>query len=212
MLGDISFVILREIIKRIIEYESIDNLKLTNKRLNNFILNDLHCQEYYFSLRYPKIQINLDSYNLKELIKLLNSKKYSKFIETKIPLDYQDAVFVNPKNDSFIIISKDYLTRHHDIKFYCTNIKMVKILIYINDNYFNDFKRNFVLEKYFRSKNYFRLQFEIPEKYYKHHFYSGGSYFSWIPFNSACQTQFRYNIMLCDETFGNDILKIINEL
>ena len=111
MLGDISFVILREIIKRIIECESIDNLRFLNKRLNNFILNDLPCQERYFLLRYPKILLNLDSYNLGTLIKLLNSKKYSKFIETKIPLDKKETLFVNPQDDSFIVFTRYYTTR-----------------------------------------------------------------------------------------------------
>ena len=205
MLGDLSFVILREIIKRIDEYESIDNLKFLNKRLNNFILNDLPCQERYFSLRYPKIKINLDSYNLGTLINLLNSKKYSKFIETKIPTDEEELVFVNPQNDSFIVFNRYYTASSCNRNFHFTNFKMAKNLIKIVDNYIDDF------EDILLSKKYFRLELKIPMKFYKYYNTDYNYIWSWIPFKSSDKKQLRPNIILYTETFNHNILKIIND-
>ena len=106
MLSDLSSIILREIILRIINYESITNLKLTNKRLFKFINDDIVIKRYYLKLRYNLI---LNDEDLLKYIKLLDSKIYSKFIQQRIFDKNKYCMFVNPQNDNFILwIGKNY--------------------------------------------------------------------------------------------------------
>ena len=130
---------------------------------------------------------------MKKLTKLLNSKKYSKFIRTKIPLNPKQTFFINPQDDSFILFSSYYSKDQPVGNFYFTNIKMIEILTQIVDNYINDFE-NILL-----SKNYFRLEIEIPKKYYK--FYP-----------SSIKKIFRKNIILYTVTFDDIFFKIVNNL
>ena len=106
MLGEISFVIIREIIKRIVEYKSIDNLINLNKRFKNLIINDKVCQKQYLYIRYPELKINCD--NLKEKINVLNSKRYSYFFESGINEKQRTAVFARPSDGVFIIYHKSF--------------------------------------------------------------------------------------------------------
>ena len=52
MLCDLSSIILREIIIRFDEYESILNIRMVNKRLFRFIKDDIVIKRFYLKLRY----------------------------------------------------------------------------------------------------------------------------------------------------------------
>ena len=200
MLGELSFVIIREIIKRIIEYESIDNLRFLNKKLNSLITNDRICQKYYFSLRYPKIKWLSDSKDLGYLMKLLNFKKYSKYLELKFTSNKEELLFVRPHDDSFIIITKYYSKR----KFYLSDEKMIPFIQYIIDNDLENFKDIFL------SKGFFHLNFKFPQKD-KRIYFCCDPHFSWIPY-SPLKKRIKSNILLYTEIFNHNILQIINEL
>ena len=100
MLGDLSFIILREIIKRIVDHESIDNLTKLNKKFKNLITNDRVCQERYVSVRYPNLKIILNTKNLKIFLK---PKFYLELLESEIKENQNSALFIRPSDDSFII-------------------------------------------------------------------------------------------------------------
>lgn len=104
MLGELDLPILREFIFRISDYKSITNLRLINKRLFKFINNDLVVQKHYLKLRY-NLNISINS-NLLKLIRILNSKCYTKIVNQGHIITTINAVFVNPSNDSFILYSK----------------------------------------------------------------------------------------------------------
>ena len=99
MLSDLSSIVLREIILRFNEYESIINFKLINKRFFKFIKDDIVIKRYYLKLRY---NLRINDEDLFEYIKLLNSKCYSKFIYQHTFDLSKHCAFVNPKNDTFI--------------------------------------------------------------------------------------------------------------
>lgn len=104
MINEFPFPILREFIIRIIDYESITNLKLVNKSLYKFIKDDVIIQEYYLKLRY-NLKFSRNN-NLPKLIKILDSKFYSKLIKQGLTITWINAVFVNPSDDSFILYMK----------------------------------------------------------------------------------------------------------
>ena len=83
---------------------------------------------------------------------------------------------------------------------------MIEILTKIMNNSIDNF------EDILLSKNYFRLEIEIPKKYYKFYNSYYDSYSSWIPFNYSFKRQFRLNVVLCAKMLNRDVLKIINEL
>ena len=95
LLSEIPSIILREIILTIINYESIMDLKLTNKRLFNFINCDIVIQRYYLKLKY-NLKIN-DNESFQK-IKLLDSK----FIFNRTFNEKECFLFANPTNDTFV--------------------------------------------------------------------------------------------------------------
>ena len=88
MLGDLPFVIIKEIIKRINDYNSINNLINLNKRFKSLIINDNICQECYLKIRYPKLDVN--SHDLKELINALNSRFYCSKFDSEFEKEHQE--------------------------------------------------------------------------------------------------------------------------
>lgn len=109
MLGNISLVILREIINKIDDYQSIINLKLINKRIFKLINNDIVIQRYYLKLKYNLI---INDEDLFSYIKLLDSKVYSKLIERRTFNKNRPFLLVNPKDDTFILITSELDQRY----------------------------------------------------------------------------------------------------
>ena len=140
MFNDIPSLILKEIILRM-NYKSIILLKLLNKRFNYQITNiveDVIWKKRYLKFRYPKFQIPVNnnqfqtSEQLEDLIKLLESKPYSKFLETGFS-----------KNEEFI---KQYL-----------EFKYPKFQIPANNNQFETSEQLENLIKLLDSKKYSKL-------------------------------------------------------
>ena len=105
MINEFPFLILREFIIRITNYESITNLRLVNKRSFKFINDDLVIQKYYLKLRY-NLKISRNT-NFPKLIQLLDSKCYSKFIKQGYKINSTEAIFVNPSNDYFVFCTRN---------------------------------------------------------------------------------------------------------
>ena len=163
MLGEISFVIIREIIKRIIEYQLIDNLILINYRFKSLIINDQVCQEHYLLIRYPKLKINCD--NLKEKINILNSKRYSRFFESGIK-DRKYIIFARPSDNAFIIYF-----RYMHIPFAINRLEIRHIIRKIFDEkLLEDIENILIQENFFLSEN--RISKKILEKIEFHLFRS----------------------------------------
>ena len=153
MLGELPFVIIREIIKRIIEYESIDNLIKLNKRFKNLIINDNVCQECYLKIRYPKLDTNSDN-NPKELIIALNFRSYSSEFESGLKKEQNFAVFANPENDNFII----YYNHRNFGKFTISKFNLCDII----GNLRRENLRN--IEIILNKERFFLLEFELSLK------------------------------------------------
>ena len=100
MLSELSLIIIREIILRFNEYQSILKFKLTNKRLFKFIEYDIVVQRYYLKLKYNLI---INDEDLFKYIKLLDSKFYSKCLTYFESFKRKNMIFVNPCNDHFIV-------------------------------------------------------------------------------------------------------------
>ena len=101
MFDDIPFIILREMFIRLYR-EDLFNFKLITKRVLNFIENDRVCQCVYLQKRF-----NLSfNDNLKELIKILDSKKYSRFfIQEKLSFKMGEfSIFIRPYDDAMTTI------------------------------------------------------------------------------------------------------------
>ena len=105
MLGELPFIILRELFVRF-DGEIMFNFKFLNKRIFNFVVDDRVCQCVYLQKRF-----NLSSFkhNLKELIGILDSKKYSRFF-TQEKLLYKTEgflLYIRPYDNAMITIFKD---------------------------------------------------------------------------------------------------------
>ena len=157
MINDVPFIILREIILRL-DYKLITTLKLLNKRLNHFITNDIQWKRQYLKFKYPNFK-TFDDDNLEELIKLFENKSYLKLLETGFSQNDNLTVFVRPKDDSFIIYSKE-IERGSFIEFYensykhafDTTQKLYPIFSVINDEKINN------LEYFLFSKDFYRIK------------------------------------------------------
>ena len=126
MLGEISFVIIREIIKRIVECESIDNLIKINKKFRNLIINDRVCQEHYLKIKYNLI---MDKNDL-EAIRFLNSKSYSKYIGKGFVINNHFNIFVRPKDDKFVITHNRIYNRG------ITNRSLIRVFKFSDESIF----------------------------------------------------------------------------
>ena len=193
MLSDLPFIIIREIIKRIIEYESIDNLINLNKKLKFLIINDRVCQEHYLLLKYNLI---IDKEHLK-LIKLLNLKNYSKYIGKGFSSNNDFNIFVRPKDDKFIIIRK-YPTFDRYVRriFKFSETSMIPKILRIFDEKIEDFENILITE------GFFYLNLGINK-----------FYFETIWFPNCIRISEEFDIQLYfSENFDPIILQIINEL
>ena len=110
MLSELSSVIIREIILRFDDYQSILNFKIINKRFFKFINNDTVIQRYYLKLRYNVV---VKDNNLLKIIKLLDFKLCSEFIEQYSNAGIFEA-FTNPINENFILSAE---LEEHDIHY-----------------------------------------------------------------------------------------------
>lgn len=101
MFEQIPFIILREIFRKIYKND-LFNFKILNKRIFNFITDDRVCQEIYLEKKYNLV-FNDD---LENIIKILDSKKYSKFFTQEKLLWKTEAffIYIRPKDDSLINI------------------------------------------------------------------------------------------------------------
>ena len=204
MLDELPFVIIREIIKRIIEYESIDNLMKLNKRFKNLIINDKVCQEHYLFIKYNLI---IEKDHLK-LIRLLNSKSYSKYIRKESPKNDNFATFVRPKDDKFIIVYKHPQT-DGSVKrtFKFSQNTVIPTLLKIIDEKIEDF------EDILMSNEFFYLKIDIKGCYFEKSWGRGEYALTspWLFINPLTKNvmsemeQYRFN-------FDSKILEIINEL
>ena len=152
MLGDLSFVIIREIIKRIDDYRSIDNLINLNYRFKNLIINDNICQEYYLKIRYYKLKIKSD--NIKEIINVLNSKRYSRFFQSEINENQQNAIFARPSDDAFIIYYQ-----YNYAPFIINTLEIRHIIRKIFDEKLEN------MEEILNRENFFLLEYRISKKF-----------------------------------------------
>ena len=110
---EISLIILRPIIKNIIEFQDIINYAHTNKRIHKLIMSDYECQQqicdslgYEMNLR----EFDLDKYkNFQEFAENFFKSKFSKYLTTNREIKSDKmSFFVNPSNDSMITFrSKD---------------------------------------------------------------------------------------------------------
>ena len=205
MINDVPFIILREIILRL-DYKSITTLKLLNKRLNNFITNDIQWKRQYLKFKYPNFNSFNDN-NLEELIKLFENKSYLKLLETGFSQNDNLTVFVRPKDDSFLMYSKEF--NKYDFINFCKNLyeqifdrikKLWPIISDIDNEKINN------LEYFLFSEGFYRIKIEDYEKYslFLKNIYclllDGNSWNS-----SAKILEFR-------DYFDNEMLKIINDL
>ena len=166
MLGDLLFVIIKEIIKRINDYRSIDNLIKLNKRFKLLIINDNICQEHYLKIRYPKLDTNSNNNNLKGLINALNFRSYSYKFDSKIKREHQEQKFVlfaNPKNDNFIIYFRDWFT---GFEFTVSDLNLCCIV----DNLRKENLKN--IEIILNKEKFFLLEFELSRKIINKIFYN----------------------------------------
>lgn len=146
MLSNISLIILREIIITINDYNSIINLKLVNKRLFKLINNDVVIKRHYLKLKY---NVTTDD---DDLLNLLESKIYSKFIKRGLPNTAVDSIFVNPFNDSFVLFSVVvFATDIFSWEYNPNNTKFVNIFLE---------KKKEQLEEILFSENYFLLGYD----------------------------------------------------
>ena len=155
MLGEISFVILREIIKRIIEFESIDNLIKLNKKFKKLIINDRVCQERYLFIKYNLI---IEKDHL-ELIKNLNSKSYSRYIGKGSVINNDFNIFVRPKDDSFIIEYESYDDGSPRIFNFCAD-SMISIIKNILDKKIENYEEILI------SKGFYYLNANIKKYFF----------------------------------------------
>ena len=90
MFDQIPFMILRDIFEKI-DKKDLLSFKLTTKRIFNFVTDDRVCQCVYLQK-----QFNLSfNDNLKELIRILDSKKYSRFFtQDKLLYKTEDSLFL----------------------------------------------------------------------------------------------------------------------
>ena len=145
MLSELSSIIIREIILRFNEYESIINFKLTNKRLFKFIEYDIVIQRYYLKLRYNLI---LKDEDILKYLHLLDSKCYSKYLTYFTSFKKEVTIFVNPHNDYFIICIK---TEENNVPLLIMskdNVSIDKITDSILENKIEIFKDTLVDEGY----------------------------------------------------------------
>ena len=202
MFDDIPSPILREIIKQIPDYKSIILLKLLNKRLNNFITNDVQWKKQYLKIKYSKFQIpsNNDQFEtseqLESFIKFLDSKSYSKFLETGFSKNDELTVFIKPKDDSFVVYSKinneqnSNFLREHRIE---TTTKNLVMISKIDDEKIND------LENFLFSKEFYKINF-CDNRWFTF------SYF--LPYSTlVCNSSIE--ILCYDERYNRGILEMV---
>ena len=204
MLDKLSLVIIKEIIKRIIEYESIDNLIKLNKRFTNFIINDRICKERYLFIKYNLI---VEKDHLK-LIRLLNSKSYSKYVRKGSSTNDNFATFVRPKDDKFIIArDHNFAIKNFKKIFKFSERSMIPTILKILDEKIED------VEYVLTLNDFFYLNVDIKELYFREmhsHINSPleSAYFAIDP-----QTgNMKFDVLLHNSDFDPKILEIINEL
>ena len=167
MLSELSSIILREIILRFDEYQSILNFKLINKRIFKFINNDIIIQEHYLKLKYLlKISRSTD---LPKLIKILDSKSYNEIIGHKLINNVINAVFFNSHDQSFIINFKSIgcVDNTNYIVFLEDNNSAYKIAdIFIRDK-LELLEETLISENYFLVGGIHHIDFKIFNKFRK---------------------------------------------
>lgn len=192
MLCDLSLVILREIIVTIIDYESIINLKLTNKRIFNFINNDIVIQRYHLKLRY---NLTIGDENLSKYIKLLDSKFYSKFIIGKCYFDEENScLLVDPENDNFLLwnVTLENDVQNSSIIIYCSEKIYDKLIILFKTSIGE------CIEDVIFSQGFITLNSEISE-------------FVKTNIHRIQERSFKFVLLLGPQTVPSISIKVLNE-
>ena len=143
MLSGLSSIIIREIILRFDDYQSIINFKMINKRFFKFIEYDIVIQRYYLLLKYNLI---LKDEDLFKYIKLLDSKCYSKLINQN--LEIKNTFFVNPTDDTFIHV----FVSNESIQAFTyseQNLKCERIINFVLEKGIGYLKQSMISEGYF---------------------------------------------------------------
>ena len=205
MLGDLSFVIIREIIKRTANYKSIDNLILINKRFKSFIINDRVCQEHYLKIKYNLI---IEKNHL-ELIKLLNSKSYSRYIGKGSVINKYFNIFVRPKDDNFIVEYKFYDKGSYRSFVFSEN-SMVPIISDILDKKIKNY------EELLLSKGFYYLNADIRQRFFTltcnyEFFLFNSRWYTW--YNEIDKPQIHLDERRKDfDDFNSKILEVFDKL
>lgn len=198
MFSEISSIILREIIINFDDYESIINLKLTNKRLFKFINNDIVVMRYYLKLRYKLI---INDNDLFKYIKLLDSKVYSKFISKRVENKKECFLFVNPENDTFVFLN----SASENYAFF-SFIVLCSEQTYIKISKSLDISPYESINKILSALGYVTLNSKISE-----FVNSSGSCKIGYPKNQAFFPGINFLIKFYEESFNQNILKLIDE-
>lgn len=133
MFNDTPQLILKKIILRM-DYKSTIILKILNKRLNyllTIITNNVIWQRQYLEFRYLNSKIHYSN-NLKliNLIKLLDFKCYSKFLESGFSKNDRLTIFVRPLNGSFIVYISELFSRNEIRDRFLNIIELINNLEY----------------------------------------------------------------------------------
>lgn len=204
MLNELPLLIIREIVLRFDDFNLLVLFKLLNKRLNNFITRDEICQTVYLKLKYRlKIDRSGQVKNLRFLINLLNSKKYSKFFKTGFVYDRKYIVFVRPTDDSFIVFSIEE-TRSGLKYIFRTSAKYMTLnLIKLYKNKIRNFENYLSLKGFFHLNVNISLQFEDLRR---------KSSSKALPVIDKKTRECFSCILKYDQEFNQKLLEIVNDL